>query len=382
MEFLQSIFSAGSGLLGYVIPALFVLMIVVFFHELGHFMVGRWCGVTISEFSIGFGKELFGFYDKHGTRWKVSAVPLGGYVKFLGDENAASVPDQEALNSLGKDDREGSLHSKSLWARAAIVAAGPFANFLLSIVIFGMLLFLYGKPMTPARVDAIAPDSAAAEAGFEVGDIMLSVDGQAIKSFADVQGIVALSSGDALAVVVDRNGQEITLMTTPRRTEVTDQFGNKQKIGVLGIRHAARPEDVVRKQYGPLEAAWGGVTETYAIVERTLGYVGRIFVGKEDADQLGGPIRVAQVSGQVATLGIVALVNLAAILSVSIGLLNLFPIPMLDGGHLVFYALEGIRGKPLSAKSQEVGFRIGLALVFSLMIFATFNDITHIFMSD
>lgn len=382
MEFLQSIFSAGSGLLGYVIPALFVLMIVVFFHELGHFMVGRWCGVTISEFSIGFGKELFGFYDKHGTRWKVSAVPLGGYVKFFGDENAASVPDQDAMNSLGKDDREGSLHSKSLWARAAIVAAGPFANFLLSIVIFGMLLFLYGKPMTPARVDAITPDSAAAEAGFEVGDIMLSVDGQTIKSFADVQGIVALSSGDALAVVVDRNGQKITLMTTPRRTEVTDQFGNKQKIGVLGIRHEARSEDVVRKQYGPLEAAWGGVTETYAIVERTLGYVGRIFVGKEDADQLGGPIRVAQVSGQVATLGIVALVNLAAILSVSIGLLNLFPIPMLDGGHLVFYALEGIRGKPLSAKSQEVGFRIGLALVFSLMIFATFNDITHIFMSD
>ncbi len=382
MEFLQSIFSAGSGLLGYIIPALFVLMIVVFFHELGHFMVGRWCGVTISEFSIGFGKELFGFYDKHGTRWKVSAVPLGGYVKFFGDENAASVPDQDAMNSLGKDDREGSLHSKSLWARAAIVAAGPFANFLLSIVIFGMLLFLYGKPMTPARVDAITPDSAAAEAGFEVGDIMLSVDGQTIKSFADVQGIVALSSGDALAVVVDRNGQKITLMTTPRRTEVTDQFGNKQKIGVLGIRHETRSEDVVRKQYGPLEAAWGGVTETYAIVERTLGYVGRIFVGKEDADQLGGPIRVAQVSGQVATLGIVALVNLAAILSVSIGLLNLFPIPMLDGGHLVFYALEGIRGKPLSAKSQEVGFRIGLALVFSLMIFATFNDITHIFMSD
>nr|WP_319485170.1 RIP metalloprotease RseP [uncultured Cohaesibacter sp.] len=382
MEFLQSIFSAGSGLLGYVIPALFVLMIVVFFHELGHFMVARWCGVTICEFSIGFGKELFGFHDRHGTRWKISAIPLGGYVKFLGDENAASVPDQEAMNSLGEDDREGSLHSKSLWARAAIVAAGPFANFLLSIIIFGMLLFLYGKPITPARVDAVVPDSAAAEAGFEVGDIMLSVDGQAIKSFADVQGIVALSSGDALAVVVDRNGQELTLMTTPRRTEVTDQFGNKQKIGVLGIRHEARAEDVVRMQYGPMEAAWGGVTETYAIVERTLGYVGRIFVGKEDADQLGGPIRVAQVSGQVATLGIVALVNLAAILSVSIGLLNLFPIPMLDGGHLVFYAIEGIRGKPLSAKSQEVGFRIGLALVFSLMIFATFNDITHIFMSD
>ena len=382
MEIFQSIFSAGTGLLGYVIPALFVLMIVVFFHELGHFMVARWCGVTISEFSIGFGKELFGFYDKHGTRWKISAIPLGGFVKFLGDENAASVPDQEAMENVGQDDREGSLHSKSLWARAAIVAAGPFANFLLSIVIFGMLLFLYGKPITPARVDSIVPESAAAEAGFEVGDIMLSIDGQKIKSFADVQGIVAMSSGDALDIVVDRNGERVSLMTTPRRTEVTDQFGNKQKIGVLGIRHEARAEDVVRKEYGPLQAAWGGVTETYSIIDRTLGYVGRIFVGKEDADQLGGPIRVAQVSGQVATLGIVALFNLAAILSVSIGLLNLFPIPMLDGGHLVYYALEGIRGKPLSPKSQELGFRIGLALVFSLMIFATFNDITHIFLSN
>ena len=315
-------------------------------------------------------------------RWKISAIPLGGFVKFLGDENAASVPDQEAMESQGEDDREGSLHSKSLWARAAIVAAGPFANFLLSIVIFGMLLFFYGKAITPARVDSVVPQSAAAEAGFEVGDIMLSIDGHEIKSFSDVQGIVALSSGDALNILVDRNGEEISLMTTPRRTEITDQFGNKQKIGVLGIRHEARPEDVIRKSYGPLQAAWGGVTETYSIIDRTLGYVGRIFVGKEDADQLGGPIRVAQVSGQVATLGIVALFNLAAILSVSIGLLNLFPIPMLDGGHLVFYALEGIRGKPLSPKSQELGFRIGLALVFSLMIFATFNDITHIFLSN
>ncbi|WP_319414531.1 RIP metalloprotease RseP [uncultured Cohaesibacter sp.] len=382
MEILQSVFSAGTGLLGYVVPALFVLMIVVFFHELGHFLVARWCGVTVSEFSIGFGKELFGFYDKHGTRWKISAIPLGGFVKFLGDENAASVPDQEAMGSIGEDDREGSLHSKSLWARAAIVAAGPFANFILSIIIFAMLLFLYGKPTTPARVDGVVPESAAAVAGFEVGDILLSIDGQEIKSFSDVQSIIALSSGDVLDIVVDRNGEQISLMTTPRRTEVTDQFGNKQRIGVLGVRHEARAEDVVRKSYGPVDALWGGVVETYSIVDRTLGYVGRIFVGKEDADQLGGPIRVAQVSGQVATLGLVALVNLAAVLSVSIGLLNLFPIPMLDGGHLLFFALEGLRGKPLSPKSQELGFRIGLALVFSLMIFATFNDISHIFLAN
>ncbi|TLP49028.1 MULTISPECIES: RIP metalloprotease RseP [Cohaesibacter] len=380
MEFLQSVFSAGSGLLGYAIPALFVLTIVVFFHELGHFMVGRWCGVTIKAFSIGFGRELFGFYDKHGTRWKFSLIPLGGYVKFEGDENAASVPDQEALDAMGKDSRDGSLHAQPLWARAAIVAAGPFANFLLSIVIFATLLFAYGKPLMVPRVDSVVEQSAAEEAGFKPGDIMVSIDGTEIEAFVDVQRVVALSSEDTLKIVVDRDGELITLMTTPRRTEVTDQFGNKQKIGVLGIRHQSRPEDVKLKKYGPGEALWGGVEETYFIIERTLGYIGRIFVGKEDADQLGGPIRVAQVSGQVATLGLVALVNLAGMLSVSIGLINLFPVPMLDGGHLAFYAIEAVRGKPLSAKSQEFGFKIGLAMVLSLMFFATFNDITQIFL--
>lgn len=380
MDFLQSVFSAGSGLLGYAIPALFVLTIVVFFHELGHFLVGRWCGVTINAFSIGFGPELFGFNDKHGTRWKFSAIPLGGYVKFEGDENAASVPDQEALEAMGADQREGSLHAQPLWARASIVAAGPFANFLLSIVIFAMLLFAYGKPLMVPRVDLVTENSAAEQAGFKPGDIMVSIDGTEIEAFVDVQRLVALSSESTLEIVVDRDGELITLMTTPRRTEVTDQFGNKQKIGVLGIRHQSNPEDVKLKQYGPLEALWGGVEETYFIIERTLGYIGRIFVGKEDADQLGGPIRVAQVSGQVATLGIVALVNLAGMLSVSIGLINLFPIPMLDGGHLVFYAAEAVRGKPLSQKSQEFGFKIGLAMVLSLMFFATFNDITQIFL--
>lgn len=382
MEFIQGIFSAGQGLFGYLIPALFVLTIVVFFHELGHFMVGRWCGVGIKAFSIGFGPELFGFYDKHGTRWKFSAIPLGGYVKFEGDENAASVPDHDQLRELTDEERKRNMHTQPVWARAAIVAAGPIANFILSIVIFAFMLFIYGKVITPARVDEVVTNSAAQEAGFEVGDIMVSVNGTEIEAFSDVQRLVALSSNDVLEVVVDRGGTLVTLMPVPRKQEITDQFGNKQKIGVLGIRHSTSAEDVVRKPYGPGEAVWGGVEETYFIIERTLGYIGRIFVGKEDADQLGGPIRVAQVSGQVATLGVVALLNLAAMLSVSIGLINLFPIPLLDGGHLVFYAIEAIRGRPLSEKSQEFGFRIGLAVVLSLMVFATFNDITHIFFSD
>ncbi|SNZ07860.1 RIP metalloprotease RseP [Cohaesibacter gelatinilyticus] len=382
MEFLEGLFSAGGGLFGYLIPALFVLTIVVFIHELGHFMVGRWCGVTIKAFSVGFGPELFGFYDKHGTRWKFSAIPLGGYVKFLGDENAASVPDQDAISQMSDEDRAGALHTKPLWARAAIVAAGPIANFLLAIVIFAGLLMVYGKAITPARVDSIVPNSAAETAGFEVGDIMIAIDGNEIEAFSDIQRIVALSSESTLQITVDRGGELVTLSTTPRRQEITDQFGNKQKIGVLGIRHQASPEDVRRVAYGPGEALVGGVKETYFIIDRTLGYIGRIFVGKEDADQLGGPIRVAQVSGQVATLGIAALINLAGMLSVSIGLINLFPVPMLDGGHLLFFAIEAVRGKPLSEKNQELGFKIGLAMVLSLMVFATFNDISYVFLSD
>ena len=382
MDLLTSLFAPGQGILGYIIPALFVLTIVVFFHELGHFMVGRWCGVTIKAFSIGFGPELFGFNDKHGTRWKISAIPLGGYVKFLGDENAASVPDAEQIESLSAEERKGALHTQPLWARAAIVAAGPIANFILSIVIFACLLMLYGKPVTPARVDEITVGSAAEAAGFEVGDIMLSIDGNAIEAFSDVQRLVMMSSNDNLEIIVDRGGERVTLHATPRRQEITDQFGNKQKIGILGIRHLAKADDVITKRYGPGDALIGGVHETYFIIERTLGYIGRIVVGKEDADQLGGPIRVAQVSGQVATLGLAALLNLAGMLSVSIGLINLFPIPMLDGGHLLFFAFEAVRGKPLSMKSQEMGFKIGLAVVLSLMLFATFNDITHVFLSD
>ncbi|MCT4656057.1 MAG: RIP metalloprotease RseP [Cohaesibacter sp.] len=382
MEFLQGLFSAGGGLLGYLIPALFVLTIVVFFHELGHFLVGRWCGVTIKAFSVGFGPELFGFYDKHGTRWKFSVIPLGGYVKFLGDENAASVPDQDAIAHMSAEESKGALHTKPLWARSAIVAAGPIANFILSIVIFACLLLAFGKAVTPARVDGIVPGSAAEAAGFEVGDIMVSIDGSEIEAFGDVQRVVALSSESDLKIVVDRGGELVTLLTTPRRQEMTDRFGNKQKIGVLGIRHHAQAGETRRVDYSVGEALVGGVQETYFIIERTLGYIGRIFIGKEDADQLGGPIRVAQVSGQVATLGVAALLNLAGMLSVSIGLINLFPVPMLDGGHLMFFAIEAVRGKPLSEKSQEFGFKIGLALVLSLMVFATFNDISYVFFSD
>jgi regulator of sigma E protease len=368
----------GSGVTGYLVPFLFVLTIVVFFHELGHFLVARLCGVRVLVFSIGFGPELIGFNDRHGTRWKLAAIPLGGYVKFLGDENAASVPDQTAMQTMDAADRRQSYQGQNVGKRAAIVAAGPIANFILAIVIFAGIFMLYGKQITSARIDSVQPGSAAAAAGFMPGDLVTEIDGHAIDSFGDMQRIVSTSAGDPLKIVVERGKSLVTLTATPELKEVKDNFGNVHRIGVLGISRSSSPEDVKVQPVDPLRAVALGAQETWFVIDRTLSYLGGVVVGREAADQLGGPIRIAQVSGQVATAGIVALIHLAAVLSVSIGLLNLFPVPLLDGGHLLFYAIEALRGRPLSERAQEVGFRIGLAIVVMLMIFATFNDIIHL----
>jgi regulator of sigma E protease len=377
-DILTSLGGFGGGLISYVIPFLFVLTIVVFFHELGHFLVARWCGVRVLVFSVGFGPELFGFNDRHGTRWKVAAIPLGGYVKFFGDDSAASTPDQAQLAGLSENERRNSFFFQPVGRRSAIVAAGPIANFLLAIVIFAGIFIFYGKQSTTARVDSIQQGSAAAAAGFQVGDIVLAIDGRAIDSFAEMQRVVSASAGRTLEITVDRGGARVSLKATPALREIKDNFGNVHRIGVLGISRSMAPEDHKLQPVPPLAAAWQGVTETWFVIERTLSYIGGVIVGREAADQLGGPIRIAQVSGQVASVGIVALIHLAAVLSVSIGLLNLFPIPLLDGGHLLFYAIEAVRGRPLSDRAQELGFRIGLAIVVMLMIFATFNDIIHL----
>jgi regulator of sigma E protease len=357
------------------LPFLFVLTLVVFFHELGHFLVARWCGVRVSVFSIGFGPELFGFNDHHGTRWKVSAIPLGGYVKFLGDDNAASVPDQAAIAAMSEAERRESFVHQPVVSRSAIVVAGPVANFLLAIAIFAGLFMIFGKPSALPRVDAVRPDSVAAAAGFQVGDVVLTINGRSIESFTDMQRIVSTSAGEPLIFDIDRGGARVTLKAIPALEEVKDGFGNVNRIGVLGITRLNAPSDTNLQPVGPLDALVLGVQETWFVVEKTLWYIGRVFVGRESADQLGGPIRIAEVSCQVATAGIAALLQLAAILSVSIGLLNLFPIPLLDGGHLLFYGIEAVRGKPLSERAQEVGFRIGFALVVMLMIFTTYNDL-------
>lgn len=378
MGFLDTLGAFGGGAISYVLPFLFVLTIVVFFHELGHFLVARWCGVKIETFSIGFGPEIGGFYDKHGTRWRLSWIPLGGYVKFYGDDSVASSADPEALAAMTEEERRGSFHFKSIGQRAAIVAAGPFANFILAIVIFATVFATVGKFVTPPQVDAIAPDSAAATAGFEPGDTIISISGEPIESFSDMQRIVSVSADVPLEFEVDRGGERVTLTATPDLREVEDRFGNKHRIGLLGIQRSAQPDEIMQVRYSVPGAIWEGTKETWFVIERTVNYLVGIIVGRESADQLSGPIRIAEMSGEVAKLGFLALMNLTAVLSISIGFLNLIPIPMLDGGHLLFYGIEAVRGRPLSERAIDIGFRLGLAMVLMLMLFATWNDIVNI----
>jgi len=378
MEIMGGLSALGGGLVGYVVPFLFVLTIVVFFHELGHFLMARWCGIKVLVFSVGFGPEIAGFYDRYGTRWKISAIPLGGYVKFFGDENAASTPDQSAAATMTEAEKKDSFQFQPVGSRALVVAAGPVANFLLAIAIFAGIFITVGKQTTSARVDTVQAGSAAQAAGFKPGDLVLAINGEKIESFSDMQRIVSISAGAPLTIEVDRDNAQVTLKAVPQLKEIKDNFGNVHRLGVLGISRSMAPGDIKTEKAPPLHAIVMGAQETWFVVDRTLSYISGVFTGREAADQLGGPIRIAQVSGQVATAGFAALIHLTAVLSVSIGLLNLFPIPLLDGGHLLFYAIEAIRGRPLSERAQELGFRIGLAIVLMLMIFATFNDILHL----
>jgi regulator of sigma E protease len=358
-----------------VVPALIVLTAVVFVHEMGHFLVARWCGIRVAAFSIGFGRELFGFSDRRGTRWKFSAIPLGGYVRFEGDENAASIPDPESLAKVPPADRRGLFHFAPLWKRFAVVAAGPLANFLLAILVFAAVFTLIGRPHILPVAEAVMEGSPAERAGLRPGDRIVSVNGDAIDSFSELQSIIMLSAEDELSLVVERNGELVALTATPERQEQPDRLGGTHRIGVLGITAGA----VDFRRDDPLTAVAEGVRETGHIIERTMTYIGRLIRGRENAEQLSGVIRVAQVSGAVAASGgLSGLIYLTAVLSVSIGLFNLFPVPMLDGGHLVFYAIEAMRGRPLSPRLQDLGFRIGFALVIVLFIFVTFNDIANL----
>lgn len=362
--------------LSWVVPFLFVLGVVVFVHEMGHFLVARYFGVTVETFSIGFGPEVGGFYDRHGTRWRLAWVPLGGYVKFKGDENAASVPSQGDLARLSEEERRGNFHAKPVGQRAAVVAAGPIANFILAIVILTVWFMTMGKPILEPRVASVEPGSAAAEAGFQPGDLIRSIGGSSIQSFDDIQRIVMLNAETQLSITVDRNGQPMTFAATPRLKETKDRFGNLVQIGLLGI--GRKNEDIVIKQFGPVEAFTQSLSETYFWMKQPLIFIQKLAIGQASGDQVRGVVGIAQLSREVASIGFVELFRWIAIISINIGLLNLFPIPMLDGGHLVFYGIEAIRGRPLSERVMEIGFRIGFALVIMLMLFATRNDVIHL----
>lgn len=359
----------------YALPFLVALTIIVFIHELGHFLVARWCGVDVDAFSIGFGREIFGWNDKHGTRWKVAWIPLGGYVKFRGDANAASLPDAETVARAKAD--PGNFHGKALWQRAAVVAAGPIANFILAIAIFAAAFMLVGSPVIEPRVHEVLPGSAAEQAGIRPGDLVVEIEGKPITDFSQLQQAVMTRAGDELDVVIDRSGQRINLKMVPQLREEPDNFGGKIRIGLLGVKRDPQ-QTIVYERLGPLEAVESGVERTWFIVQSTFRYLGKMVTGRESADQLGGPISMAKAAGDAASVGFFQFVSVIAFLSVSIGLLNLFPIPMLDGGHLVYYAIEAVRGKPLGETAQEWGFRIGFSLVIMLMLVGTWNDLVRV----
>jgi len=361
-------------LLSYVVPFLAVLTVIVFVHEMGHYLVARWNGVAIDTFSVGFGRELFGWNDKHGTRWRLSAIPLGGYVKFTGDMNAASVPDPEALANVDPELAPRLFANKNVWQRIAVVIAGPLANVLLTFFILYALLLGYGRYTIPPVVGEVIAGSVAEASGLEGGDVIISVDGYAVRGFEDFQRLVATSPQRPVTIELERSGTPETIVVVPEAVEVQDRFGNNQRIGRIGVSRAVDQTDVTLYRPGPVEAIGMTFEEISFIINRTAAFLGDFFVGRGDIEQLGGPVKVAKVSGEVATLGIIALINLTALLSLNIGIFNLLPVPMLDGGHLLYYLVEAVRGRPLSVKVQEIGFRFGFALVIALMVFTLFND--------
>lgn len=372
MEFLSNVL---GSIWSNVIIFLLVLTVVVFIHELGHFLVARWCGVVVKAFSIGFGPEIFGFYDRHGTRWRFAWIPLGGYVKFMDDVDAASRPSPEALQHMTAEERNSSFHTKPVWQRAAVVAAGPIANFLLAIAIYAGLNYVVGLRVMPAYVDTVVENSAAAKAGFMPGDKIVGINGNPIEGFDDLQRVVAPNAGNELTFSVERNSEVVTLKATPDWREERDPFGRAFKRGIIGIQRSSAPDKWKSRTVGPVESVVLGVKQTWSTIADNVAGLMEMIKGRQSTEQMGGPILMAQVTAKVADAGLEPLLRLIAMFSANIGFLNLLPIPILDGGHLLFYGVEAVRRKPLSDRFQQVGFQIGLALIIALMIFVNFNDL-------
>ncbi|MBX7488866.1 RIP metalloprotease RseP [Qipengyuania sp. GH25] len=365
----------------YVIGFPLLLGPLVTIHELGHYLVGRWFGVHAEAFSVGFGKEIWGFTDRRGTRWKLSVLPLGGYVQFKGDMNPASIPDPQAARHASAEEREGSFHHAALWKRALIVFAGPATNILLTLAIFAGFFAFYGKPV-PAdaeqqlAVAEFAEVSPAREAGIEVGDRIVAVEGERMEDFRDVQDSIMLYPGRTLDITVDRDGTERTFAVPVRSVEMEDRFGNVSKVGLIGIASGASAFEF--EPQGVIASLGLAVDHSIGIVDMMVTGIGQIFTGERSVQELGGPVKIAKFSGEQLSLGGMAFINFVALISLNLAFINLLPIPALDGGHLAFYAAEAIRRKPVGPRGTEVAYRAGVALVLMLMVFVTINDLVHL----
>ena len=363
-------------MLSYILPFISLILVVVFIHEYGHYYFAKKYGVGITDFSIGFGKEIFGWNDKSGTRWKICWIPLGGYVKFFGDRNVFSQADQDKLvKKYNKTDREKLFVLKPLYQRVLIVFGGPLANFLLALVIFFSIYTFIGKDFTPAVINEVQKNSPAMVGGLKKDDVILEIDGNKVKSIMDVSKYITMSTADIIDFRVKRSYDELLLKIKPNMVLSEDNLGNKINKRMVGIKLGAYSDEINHIKLGPTKAIYHAAHEVYYVSISSLKYIGGMIIGKADTSQLGGPIRIAKISGQVADVGLLAFISMMAYISISLGLINLFPIPMLDGGHLMFYAFEKVLGRPLSQKTQEGFFRIGMFLLLSLMFFTTFNDL-------
>ena len=359
-----------------ILPFIVLILVVVFIHEYGHYYFAKKYGVAVTDFSIGFGKEIFGWNDKSGTRWKICWIPLGGYVKFFGDRNVFSQADQEeVLKKYNAEDQSKLFILKPLYQRSLIVAAGPFANFILAIVIFFFIYTFVGKDFTPAVINEVKKDSPAYVAGLKKNDIIISIDNQKVKSILEVSKYIIMSTEEYINFNISRSNQEMLFKVKPEMVMSEDNLGNKINKRMVGIQLGAYNNEINHVKLGPAKSLYYSISEVYYVCTSTLKYLVSIVKGSGDSSQLGGPIRIAKVTAQVAEFGVLPFLSMMAYISISLGLINLFPIPLLDGGHLMFYGFEKLLGRPLSQKTQEGFFRIGMFLLLSLMFFATFNDL-------
>jgi len=374
MDIIQLIIQYLPTAIQYFLAFALLITVVVFIHELGHYSVGRWCGIGVETFSIGMGKQIWGKKDKYGTLWRVAILPIGGYVKFYGDEDPSGKKSEVSENI--KDHMN--FHNKSVWKKIATTAAGPLFNFILAIFIFSIIFFFRGESLVQPYVGQIVDESPAYNSGLEAGDEIIYADTKEILYFNDLRDYVLENPENEIELTVIRDGVEKKIFLTPEVISSKDRFGNDYSSARIGVIGSQNPEHIELKKYGLITSIYRGTYETYNLSAKILSYLGKLIAGRESIDQMGGPIKIIQISGEISNYGIIPLLALIAAISVNLGIINLLPIPVLDGGHLLYYSLEVVRGKPLSQKTQEIGMQIGMSLLIALMIFVTFLDISRL----